>query len=190
VFEQQQARFGLLRQKIKANSQQLFLPFLLIEFKGDSSSGDGSLWVGTNQCQGGSATCVNLTERLNNQLRKYRIDSIESAILSIAMSGTQARLYISWYDYAYRMQTVKNFLVSNPEDNLLFRRYVLNITDWDKNERLQQIQNAMARLPRSMGPIKKDDEDQGGSGDNEGEEHDDVDEGEEHGGADEFHDAQ
>jgi hypothetical protein len=86
--------------------------------------------VATNQCLGGAATCVILAEGLNDQLTKYRIDPINSAIFSIAMSGTEARLYISWkHEANYYMQTVKNFLLSDPEHHLLFRKCVLNIID-------------------------------------------------------------
>jgi hypothetical protein len=54
--------------------------------------------VATNQCLGGSASYVNIAERLNRRLKQCKSDEvrpIDSAALSIAMNGTEARLYIS-----------------------------------------------------------------------------------------------
>lgn len=58
-----------------ANSQNLIYPFFVIEYKGDGPSGVGSLWVTTNQCLGGSASCVRLAERFNRQLGNCEDDS-------------------------------------------------------------------------------------------------------------------
>ena len=48
-----------------ANTQGLVYPFFVIEFKADGPGGSGSMWVATNQCLGGSASCVKIAERLN-----------------------------------------------------------------------------------------------------------------------------
>jgi hypothetical protein len=77
--------------QVVANSQGLVYPFFVIEFRGDGPSGTGSLWVATNQCLGASASCVNMAEHLNHQLKQCQsrnVEPIDSA--SIAMSGTEA----------------------------------------------------------------------------------------------------
>lgn len=57
------------------------------------------------------------------------------------MSGTEARLYISWKhsDLDYCMKKVKSFLLQEPEHYLEFRKYVRNIMDWGKGRRLSRI---------------------------------------------------
>lgn len=52
-----------------ANARSLLYPFFYIEAEGDGSAGRGSLWVATNECLGGSASCVKITEHFNQQLR-------------------------------------------------------------------------------------------------------------------------
>ena len=57
-----------------------------------------------NQCLSGSASCVNITEHLNDQLRKYNLKEINSAIFSVALNSTEARLYIRWkHDHKYNI---------------------------------------------------------------------------------------
>ncbi|KAI0898811.1 hypothetical protein F4806DRAFT_314682 [Annulohypoxylon nitens] len=56
-----------------ANNQSLMYPFFVIEFKGNN----GDLFVATNQCLGGSASCVNVAERLNDQLRKCKSSEVK-----------------------------------------------------------------------------------------------------------------
>jgi hypothetical protein len=63
--------------KVVANTQGMVYPFF---------GGSGSMWVVTNQC-------------VNRQLRQCKnkeVRPIETAAFSIAMNGTEARLYISW----------------------------------------------------------------------------------------------
>ncbi|KAJ8125629.1 hypothetical protein O1611_g8009 [Lasiodiplodia mahajangana] len=106
--------------EIIANSERLSYPFLVVEFKSE----DGKMWVATNQCIGGSASCVNVTERLNKQLRDLRSDKfINSTAFSIAMTGTEARLYISWKDddLKYYVQKVDSFAMQNPDHYIEFR---------------------------------------------------------------------
>ncbi|KAK0707006.1 hypothetical protein B0T26DRAFT_756411 [Lasiosphaeria miniovina] len=55
---------------VVANNQDLIYPFFAIEFKADGPSGGGTMWVATSQCLGGSASCVKIAERLNDQLRR------------------------------------------------------------------------------------------------------------------------
>ena len=52
-----------------ANSENSLFPFFYIEAKGDSSGGKGSLWVATNQCLGGSVSCIRIVEDFNQKLR-------------------------------------------------------------------------------------------------------------------------
>ena len=130
-----------------ANNQELMYPFFAIEFKGES----GNLWVATNQCLGASTSCVNIAERLNNQLRKYKnskVKPVDSTAFSIAMNGTEARLYISWKhnELDYYMQKVKSFLLQDPEHYIEFRKHVKNIIDWGKDKRLKEIRESLDTL--------------------------------------------
>ncbi|KAI1119947.1 hypothetical protein F5Y10DRAFT_259327 [Nemania abortiva] len=148
AFPQQQAQLISIGAANVANRQDLLYPFFAIEFKGDGPSGVGSLWVATNQCLGDSTSCVNIAERLNNQLDQCRSNeahSINSAAFSIAMNGTEARLYVSWkHDkHRYYMKSVESFLLQRPEHYLEFRKYVLNIINWGKNKRLAEIRNSL-----------------------------------------------
>ncbi|KAI9675861.1 MAG: hypothetical protein M1822_008870 [Bathelium mastoideum] len=131
-----------------ANSRDLIYPFFVIEFKGDGPSGSGGLWVATNQCLRGSASCVNIAERLNSQLKRCenkKIHQVNSSAFNIAMHGTEARLYVSWKhnELDYYMRKVTSFLLQKPEDYLEFRKYVRNIIDWGKDERLKEIRDAL-----------------------------------------------
>jgi hypothetical protein len=144
AFHQQQAQLLSMGTEMVANSQGLIYPFFVIEFIADGPGGCGSLCVATNQCLGGSASCVNIAERLNRQLRHYKSDKVQpinSAAFSIAMSGTEARLYISWKhnELDYYMQKVNSFVLQEPKDYVEFRKHVRNIIDWGKDKRLKQI---------------------------------------------------
>ncbi|ROT35225.1 hypothetical protein SODALDRAFT_382142 [Sodiomyces alkalinus F11] len=134
-----------------ANSQGLMYPFFVIEFKGDGPSGAGSLWVATNQCLGGSASCVKVAERLNQHLRDCKSDKIRpvnSAAFSVAMTASEARLHISWKhdELSYYMANVKSFLLQDPEHYLRFRKYVRNIIDWGQDKRLNEIRESLNTL--------------------------------------------
>ncbi|KAK3371884.1 hypothetical protein B0H63DRAFT_281890 [Podospora didyma] len=133
-FPQQRAQLISMGTEMEANNEGLLYPFFVIEFKGDGPSGSGSLWVATNQCLGGSTSCINIAERLNHQPRKCESENIKpinSAAFSVAMSGTEARLYISWRhnELDYYMANIENFLLQRPEHYIEFRKYVLNIID-------------------------------------------------------------
>ncbi|KAG8417266.1 hypothetical protein J3459_012472 [Metarhizium acridum] len=147
----QQTQFNSMGNTMVANSQNMICPFFVIEFKGDGPSGTGSLWVATNQCLGGSASCVNISERLNRQLRHCKsaeIQPVNTAAFSVAMSGTEARLYISWKhnELDYYMANVESFLLQRPDHFLEFRKYIRNIIDWGKDRRLKDIQNCLDSL--------------------------------------------
>ncbi|CAG9938907.1 unnamed protein product [Clonostachys rosea f. rosea IK726] len=151
AFPQQQAQLFSMGTEMVANSQGLMYPFFVIEFKGEGPSGAGNLWVATNQCLGGSASCVNMVENLNHRLMQCKNDlirPIDSAAFSIAMSGTEARLYISWKNNKldYYMSNVDNFLLHDPEHFLKFRKYVRNIIDWGRDERMEGIRKSLDDL--------------------------------------------
>lgn len=148
AFAGQQSQLISMGLGMTGNSQDLIYPFLVIEFKGDGPSGAGSLWAATNQCLGGSTSCVNITERLNHLLRQRNsgeILPIDSAAFSIAMNGTEARLFISWKndEVGYDMARIGSFLLQRPDDYLAFRKWVRNIIDWGRKERLIQIQQSL-----------------------------------------------
>ncbi|KAK3291915.1 uncharacterized protein B0H64DRAFT_242639 [Chaetomium fimeti] len=151
AFPQQQTQLIFLGSEMIANSQGLVYPFFVIEFKGDGPSGAGSFWVATNQCLGGSASCVNIADRLNRRLAECdnkEISAIDSATFSIAMSGSEARLCITWKhdELAYHMANVKNFLLHDPDHHIQFRKYVRNIIDWGKGRRLDEIRSSLDAL--------------------------------------------
>ncbi|MCJ1486672.1 hypothetical protein MMC06_006850 [Schaereria dolodes] len=151
AFPQQTTQLRSMGIDMVANSQNLIYPFFVIEFKADGPGWSGSLWVATNQCLGGFASCVNIAERLNCQLKQcktVKVQLIDSASFSIAMNGTEARLYISWKqnDLGYYMQKIKSFAIQEPEQYVTFRQYVRNIIDWGEDKRLKTIQGSLDSL--------------------------------------------
>jgi hypothetical protein len=147
AFPDQQTQLISMGDRPVANNQGLMYPFFVIEFKGNS----GNLWVATNQCLGGSTSCVNVAERLNDQLRKCKsskVKLVDSTAFSIAMNGEVARLYVSWKhsDLDYYMQKVDSFLLQKPQDYIEFRKHVKNIIDWGKDKRLKEIQESLDTL--------------------------------------------
>lgn len=151
AFPQQQAQLRSMGNEMVANTQGLVYPFFIIEFTADGPGGSGSMWAATNRCLGGSASCINIAERLNHQLRQCKnknVRHIDSAAFSIAMNGTEARLYVSWkYDeLKYYTQKVDSFLLQKPKDYMDFRKHVRNIIDWGKDKRLKEIQDSLNSL--------------------------------------------
>ncbi|EXJ81416.1 hypothetical protein A1O3_07708 [Capronia epimyces CBS 606.96] len=130
-----------------ANSQRLIYPFLLVELKGDGPGATaGSLWVATNQCLGGVATCINMAEKLNRyieQLPVSTVSPVDTTVFSIAMNGIVASLLVSWKEgdgsgEVYNTQEIK-WLLFDPEGYLLFRRFVRNVLEWGRGRRRAQI---------------------------------------------------
>ncbi|KAJ2973202.1 hypothetical protein NUW58_g8996 [Xylaria curta] len=147
AFTQQFTQLISMKNDPMANARGMIYPFFVIEFKGAT----GNLWVATNQCVGGSVSCVNMIERLNEQLRKCKSDNIQaidSAVFSIAMNATEARLFISWKHNKldYYMQQVECFALQRPDDYIELRKYVRNIIDWGAGGRLKGIQNSLDSL--------------------------------------------
>jgi hypothetical protein len=143
AFPQQQTQLISMGTQPIANTDRLTYPFFVVEFKGEG----GSLWLATNQCLGGSASCVNIAERLNRQLQQYQgeAEPIDSATFSVAMSGTEARLYISWKhdELDFYIRKIKRFSLQEPEQYLEFRKYVRNIIDWGKDKRVKDIRDSL-----------------------------------------------
>lgn len=129
------------------DSPGLLYPFLVVQFKGD----DGKMWSATNQCLGGSASCVKVTEHLNHELERCssgNVRLVSSAAFSIAMNGPEARLYISWKhnELDYYMAYVRGFLLQDPGHFIEFRKHVRNIADWGNGRRLKEIRDSLDRL--------------------------------------------
>ncbi|KAI8660299.1 hypothetical protein NCS57_01006500 [Fusarium keratoplasticum] len=69
------------------------------------------------------------------------------ASFSIAMNGTEARLFISWKQQdLFNVQKVRSFALQEPDHFIEFRKYVRNIIDWGRDERLRSIQAALDTL--------------------------------------------
>ncbi|KAJ8125690.1 hypothetical protein O1611_g7947 [Lasiodiplodia mahajangana] len=148
AFPQQQTQLISMGTEMSANNQGLLYPFFTIEFKGDGPGGTGSLWVATNQCLGSSASCINVAERLNRRLKYCKSDKIQpinNVVFSVAMNGTEARLYISWKpnELDYYTRKIDSFMLQKPRDYLEFRKYVRNIIDWGKGKRLNEIRDSL-----------------------------------------------
>jgi hypothetical protein len=160
AFPRQQAQLINMGAEPVANNSGLIYPFLVIEFKADGPTGVGSMWVGTNQCLGGSTSCVKIVELLNDRLRRCKSNKIQpvtNAAFSIAMNGTEARLYISWKhnELDYYMRMVENFLLQRPDHYLEFRKYVRNIIDWGKDRRLRDIRDSLDSLLQVLEESRK-----------------------------------
>ncbi len=102
-----------------ANRHGLLYLFFLVEFQGDDPGGAGSFWVATNQCLGEAATCLNMNEHLNALLRQVEDEKVEVPTMRnvvFTMSGTEARLHISWKHDAvsYPMARVEDFALQKP----------------------------------------------------------------------------
>ena len=145
---QQNSILWSMGDEMVANSQDLLYPFFVVEQKCDGPSGTGSLWVATNQCLGASASCVDIIERLNERLNRYTSDRgrlLDSTVFSIAMNGTEARLYVTWKQENTRFLTRKidSFLLQDPDHYVRFYKIVHSIIRWGKGKRFDAIQNAL-----------------------------------------------
>jgi hypothetical protein len=117
--------------------------------------------VATNQCLGASTACIQISENLKNRLEKCTDiepnKPLDSTSFSIAMNGTEARLHVSWKDEDFiYTQKIKTFLLQQPEEFLEFRRFVRNIIDWGRDERLECIKSGLDVLieEREIVPLK------------------------------------
>jgi hypothetical protein len=145
---------------VYGNKDTLVFPFLAVKKKGDGPATRGSLWVATNQCLGAAPSCVNIVVRFNRRVlenRKTNTNNIindvvklpPSTAFSIAMTGSKARLYVSWkHDdvVQYHTALLDGFLLQRPRDFLDFRRCVLNIIAWGMDARLAAIRSSLRQL--------------------------------------------
>ncbi|KAK2126800.1 hypothetical protein NOF04DRAFT_1346568 [Fusarium oxysporum II5] len=119
-----------------ANSEGLIFPFFAVEFKGDGPSSKAS------------TACIHISEKLRDRLEKCTdiepSKPLDSTSFSVAMNGTEARLHVSWKDgdFIYT-QKIKTFILQRPEEFLEFRRFVRNIIDWGRDERLECIKSGL-----------------------------------------------
>lgn len=144
----QQAHLSTIGHQINANTYDLLCPFFVLEFKGDKPPHPGSLWVATNQCLGASASCVNMADRLNCQLRQCKditVHEVNTAAFSIATNGTEARIFITWKHDSqdFYMQRIRGFYIQEPEQFLEFCKYIGNILDWGLNQRLRAVGDSL-----------------------------------------------
>jgi hypothetical protein len=131
----------------------VFYPFFVIQVKGDGPGPTaGSLWVGENQCMGGAVTCINMADKLNQSVPA--MSAMETAVFSVVMDGSQARLFVSWKEGGkYYTQLIKWLLVNDPEHHLQLRRFVRNVLAWGKGRRLAQLGAALDALMKARGGI-------------------------------------
>ncbi|KAK2693842.1 hypothetical protein QWA68_008426 [Fusarium oxysporum] len=119
-----------------ANSEGLTFPFFAVEFKGDGPSSKDRL-----------EKCTDIEPS----------KPLDSTSFSVAMNGTEARLHVSWKDgdFIYT-QKIKTFILQRPEEFLEFRRFVRNIIDWGRDERLECIKSGLDVLieEREMATLK------------------------------------
>ncbi|KAF5237929.1 hypothetical protein FANTH_10540 [Fusarium anthophilum] len=119
-----------------ANSEGNTFPFFTVEFKGDGPSSKD--WL---------EKCIDIERR----------GPLDSMSFSVAMNGTEARLHVSWKDgdFIY-MQKIKTFILQRPEEFLEFRRFVRNIIDWRRDDRLECIKSGLDVLVEEaeMAPLK------------------------------------
>jgi hypothetical protein len=79
-----------------------------VEFRGDDPSGGGTFCECTNQCLGGSACCINILQQLNKRAKI----PVDTTTFSIAMTGTEAQVLISWKENVeYNIIKVKSFVI-------------------------------------------------------------------------------
>lgn len=150
-FKYHRTQLASLGRSMASNGPGNILPFFVVELKSQGPGSRGSLWVAENQVLGGASSCVSMVSYLNDQLRATAsshgepVHQIDTATFSVAMSNTEARLYISWEKekFHYYTQRYKSFALAEPEQYLEFRRYVRNIIDWGAHERLDSIRHAL-----------------------------------------------
>ncbi|KAH7182541.1 uncharacterized protein B0J16DRAFT_400721 [Fusarium flagelliforme] len=122
-----------------ANNDGICLPFFVVEFKGDGPSSN---------------------EMLNKELLKTGVEEIipiDTSCFSISMNGTEARLLVSWKEeQTFNVQKIRSFALQEADQFLQFRKCVLNIMDWGRNERLESIRSALDLLDEnSLGASQK-----------------------------------
>lgn len=139
---------------VTANTNRdLMYPFLVVECKGDGHSGGRNMWAAMAQYLTASACCVNMAEHLNNPLRErvnHEARLINSATFSVAVRGTDARVYITWRhkDRDYYVGEINRFWIRKYEDYKALRKQIWKIIAWGKAIGLKEINNLLDSLIR------------------------------------------
>ncbi|RTE73652.1 hypothetical protein BHE90_011945 [Fusarium euwallaceae] len=125
-------------------------PFFTIEVQGDGPTSTGSLWAATNTCLASSAGCVALLNKLERQIHQVTgpfAPELNNVAFSIAMNGTEARLFVTYRmdEGMYGMYKAKSFLLQDPDHHIRFHKCVLNIIEWGQ-QRLVKIRDALRYL--------------------------------------------
>ncbi|OAP54691.1 hypothetical protein AYL99_11139 [Fonsecaea erecta] len=144
TLNQQKQLNKMAQSEFTANNQRSIYPFFVVEFKGNAGLTTGSLWVGTNQCLGATAACIKMVEKLNKYvegLDTSTLQPVDTTVFSIAMSGSEARLFVSWKegDGQYITQQIEGLAVCRPDHYVRLHRFVRNVIDWGTGSRLAQI---------------------------------------------------
>lgn len=144
VEKQQQALF-----EAEATRSCLY-PFFTIEVQGDGPISTGSLWTANHTCLASSAGCVALFSKLERRVRHVTgpfSPELSNVAFSIAMSGTEARLLVTYRmdEGVYGMYKAGTFLLQDPDHHIKFRKCVLNIIEWGQ-QRLVKIREALRYL--------------------------------------------
>lgn len=132
--------------KITANTQNLILPFLAMELKGQSTLSASGLCVAENQVVGAASACIKMIENLNHGFQDMDVDGpnrLDSTSFAVVANGTEARLFIAWTDepQKYKMQHVRSYCLAEAEQWTSFHRAVYNIRCWVYSERLNAIRS-------------------------------------------------
>ncbi|KAJ4315358.1 hypothetical protein N0V84_008434 [Fusarium piperis] len=125
-------------------------PFFTIDIQGDGPISTGSLWTAFNTCLASSAGCVALFSKLERRVHQVTgpfSPELNNVAFSIAMSGTEARLFVTYRmdEGVYGMYKAESFLLQDPEGHIRFRKCVLNIIEWGQ-QRLVKIRDALRYL--------------------------------------------
>ncbi|KAI6090719.1 hypothetical protein F4821DRAFT_255953 [Hypoxylon rubiginosum] len=122
-------------------AEQGTFPFLIVEFKGNDP-----IWHASNQCLGGTAACINLTDLLNRELERLGA-AIQTTVFSIAANAYEGVLHVSWAeDGHYIMKDLDYFHFRRSDELLRMKAVVESILEWGKNQRLNEIRTALDLL--------------------------------------------
>lgn len=163
AFPNQKRKLTALGTALKANDAALLLPFLSVELVGEGDP-RRNLWIATNQCLGTSAASINICRRFCSQVNRPESSEVArlamSPVFPIAMSATEARLYVSWLDGGhnddgddlggeerYYTQQIECFALQRAEHFIELRKYVRNILDWGRTQRLGDSRLALDFVP-------------------------------------------
>ena len=142
-----------------ARVRGLVFPFLIVECKAAAST-QGSLWVAANQCAGASAACLQVIDRLNQELAQHDANAAEpvaNLCYSIAIDNNLAQLYVAWKDTQnggrVYMQRIQSFLLDRVDELLALRRRIEAILDWAFNDqpggRLYTVRGALDSITQT-----------------------------------------